>query len=231
MELTAYKNSVWKKCFDLFNKCIQNALEFAENGLCEAYESESPAKTEYAVNSRYLHRGFYCPSPVHRYVVSNSRKGKILKRLTKRSQVTHLYKYNTEGNIYYIEYYIGDYLNAREYIVWEDNIRYGYIFNHSRELSAVSAEIYEGGLLREYAWTYCYNFSTSRDGWQAFEFNYEAYTYTDSLVSSFVFCRVALIEEDFNLTQDASQLVDLEKYRTICENDQIVDIRSVAWEP
>lgn len=221
------KNIIWTKCNKLFYTSVRRALEFAENGKCDVYKAEKAAKTEYAVNSRYLHRGFYCPSPVFSFVLSNSRKGKVVMKPTKQSQITHLYNYNADGEIYYIEYYLGDVITGREYIVWEKNTKYGYVFDNSGRLGGVSVEIYKDGLCREYMWAHCYNASLTEDEWQADFVHYESYKYSDSFLSTFVLCFVALIEEEFKMTLDASELVDLEKYRTIYEGDRIVDVRKI----
>ncbi len=50
-----------------------------------------------------LFLGFYCPSPVFDLIVGNTHRGKILKRITKRSVISHKYGFDIDGKILIID--------------------------------------------------------------------------------------------------------------------------------
>ena len=226
MSHTICKNDIWKTCFAMFKHAVHKALTFAQNGECEVYQGITPTKKEFAANSRYLHRGFYCPSPAFHIVVSNSKKGKLLKQPTKRSNITHIYHIHNE-DIYMVEYFLNNTPTGKEYIQWDQNIRFGYVFNHWGQLGGVSVETYNNGQLQNYMWAICHNASSSSEDWQADFVHFEAYQYEDSALISFDLCFVALIEEAFEATLDASELVDHERYQAIYNNGQITDVKRI----
>jgi len=113
-------------------------------------------RTEYSTQSKFLHRGYYCPSPIYDLVIGNSRRGE----LTNNPNATEYYQYNFDSNNAMVsaEQYatIPTGLNAQtiEFIFREGNTEYGLTFDNyagqyaKKEISyLVKAEYLSGELI------------------------------------------------------------------------------------
>ena len=122
----AYCNQVWNTCLQLFQKSVSLAIDFRNKGLALEYQSCVPQKEELAANSCYMHRGYYCPSPILDQVLTNAKRGKLLKHPTKRSHITNRYCYDGNGDLYLAEYISDHLVLYREYVVRDGDVRYGF---------------------------------------------------------------------------------------------------------
>lgn len=225
MDCISYKNSIWNQCLRLFKESLSIGLRFAAEGKCEIYQKTEPTKVEVAVNSCYLHRGYYCPSPVFDFILANSRRGKILLRPTKRSNITHRYLYNAEDEIYLIEYFSDGLVAGCEYIVQDKNRKYGFVFGDTGVLGGISVETYYANKLQSYMWVRCHNADSAGKKWQTDYVHYETYDYDDLGLSGFDLHFVALIEEEYNDATNALELVDHERYRPVYECGKLIGFK------
>lgn len=216
MEYEAYCDYVWNTCLTTFKQGVLLALAFAEQKEYLKYQCRVPAKEEFAVNSRYIHRGYYCPSPIVEQIMTNARRGKLLKRPTKCSNFTNRYCFDKNHKLYFIENMLNHAVQSREYIMQIDNIRYGFVFNTNDVLGGISVETYCQNKLQSYMWATCHNASSTGQNWQTNYVRYETYEYDEQELSCVNFHHVALIEDEYHHPSDATRLVNLYKY---CKTD------------
>ena len=211
-EHIAYCDQIWNTCLRLFQEGVAFALDFLNKQQNLEYHSRIPAREELAVNSRYLHRGFYCPSPIFDQITTNAKRGKLLKHPTKRSKITNRYCFDENGKLYLVEYISNHQLQYREYILQIGDVRYGFVFNIDGVLGGISAEIFYNHTLQSYMWATCYNSSSTGEDWQTKYVRYETHKYENRKLSCVNFHHVALIEDEYQKPSDVAKLVDLHKY-------------------
>ena len=211
MDYATYVNGVFEECLQLFQEAIQYATEFIETKAYEEYHRLKPARIECAVNSRYMHRGFHCPSPVFEKVVTNARRGKILRYPRKNSKLTHRYYYNQYNKIYMIEYFYEGITEALEYIIRKNNKRFGVVIDESGFIRLVSVEEYRDGKLATYICTRCYCLEDRK--YCANNMRYEHYYYNDEEnMTDFDWNRVFLDEDEYKKLGNAVSLVEHHNY-------------------
>lgn len=166
----------------VWEKCVQLCLEYIQKGIAKQPEIEGVAanlkegRKEFAIGSRYIHRGFYCPSPSIEHIITNIRRGKIAKRLNKRSRLTNAYLFDAEENLRIAETFYTNGAVKTEYLFYEDSLIYGVSYNNEGHVEEISIEQYEEGQIQEYLWACCcYNSSTN--SYLIFQMLYEAYHY------------------------------------------------------
>lgn len=115
----------------------------------EAYCITHTNRMEFASGSD-LHRGFYCPSPVFDLIVGNTHRGRILKRVTKRSKPSHGYSFDSDGTLLKCEYYFNGSTAMTEYLNRENNSVFGITVDQSNRLESVTEEVYDQGRIRRY---------------------------------------------------------------------------------
>lgn len=201
---------IWETCRELFQSAVAKALEFEKSGKCEAFQQALPVKTECAVGSRYLHRGFYCPSPVFDAHVTNIRRGRLLQRITNRSKITHRYFYG-ECGLYMVEYCEREVF--REYILWDGDVRYGFVYSRSGDLNGVSAEVYKDGQLQTYLWSLCYQMARPDEPPAAFQPKLEEYGYNQGRLSDWSISYVFLYGTEDSRDNCPENSVDTKHYR------------------
>lgn len=132
------------------NRLTEVAHRLLEN--IDAIKDRSESRTihrEYASGSS-LHRGFYCPSPVFDVVVGNTRRGKILKRITSRSNPSHEYGFDENGRLLWCRNLHKGMPGQAEYLVYEGNTVYGIALAPDGSLRSISEETYENGRIKAY---------------------------------------------------------------------------------
>ena len=77
-------------CVRLVAKC-ESLIEIANTMLVDLDQiaktcEERTVRQEYASGCKYLHRGYYAPTPVDHVIVVGIKRGKLLKRLTSKLQ-------------------------------------------------------------------------------------------------------------------------------------------------
>lgn len=224
MNYIIYKSGIWNDCLDLFKRGVNKGSEFDSLRKRQEYQHIAPSKEVFVANSRYLHRGYFCPSPIADFLYDNARRGKILSRPTKKSNITNHYLYNNRDELYLVNYFNNRSPVSKEYLLTENNIRYGFVFGREEILGGVSAEVYDGNRIQSYMWAKCYKIPVIHENWQAERVRYETYTYDESGLSFVDLHYIALIEEEYSCPADALSLVEHIRYRTVCENDRVVSI-------
>jgi len=145
------------------------------------------ATEEYSTGGEVLHRGFYCPSPIIDIVIGNSKRGRILQRMTQESKPTYKYGFNADGELILVTNIIYD-INAigTEIIIPNDNKEIGISFQDccgERKIGRISECIYHDDQLVTYIeGAYC----SFED--RVFSLKKEEYLYPDkSLETAFMY--------------------------------------------
>ncbi len=112
-------------------------------------------RTEYASGSD-LHRGFYCPSPVFDFIVGNTHRGKLLKRLTSRSKLSHAYGFSCDGRLLWCKWLKNGAVTNTEYLLRDGEEILGIMHDSQGYLNTLTKEVYREGKLQSYA---CGSFS------------------------------------------------------------------------
>lgn len=133
---------------------IAQALLEQKDLLMESCDTNT-VRREFASQSRYLHRGFYCPSPVLDKIIGNAKRGRILKRITSASKPTHEYGFDASGRLLWCTSFDGGIILSTEYLIYDQRAVYGITFNTYGDLEAVTEEIYEDGKLVRYLHCLC----------------------------------------------------------------------------
>lgn len=142
---------------DRFSVIAANA-----HSLYQKFQSAYPADTvrhEYASQST-LRRGFYCPSPVIELIVRNIHRGRILKRITSRSNPTHEYGFSASGKLLWCTTLRNGAVSFTEYLSYENNRVYGFMFDAYGRLCTLTEEIYENDKIVSYSHCLCLTFDT-----------------------------------------------------------------------
>lgn len=143
-------DSVLKKCQDAVAKGVSFYSQI------ETYLSATNlSKVEFSLGSRYLPRGYYCPSPDIEYIITNMHRGKIAKRLVKASKPTNFYMFNEENKIFLVETWYPNGSKGTEYILHEQNASYGFIYDQNGRVTSISVEEYADNKLCCYLWAAC----------------------------------------------------------------------------
>lgn len=77
---------------------------------------------EYSSGGETLHRGYYCPSPVDDLIFGGCRRGKLLKRLTKRTNPSYRYEFAADSRMLFVDKLC---TCEKEVIVHENNSEIG----------------------------------------------------------------------------------------------------------
>lgn len=145
------------------NRRISNLLLEESHRLCDVAQSmlerlpelreegeRNTVRREYASGCRYLHRGFYCPSPAIERIIGNVRRGKILKRITRASKPTHEYGFDQDGRLLWCKTIDRDATQSVEYLVYEKNCICGITVDREGRPLNVTEEIFENGRVVRY---------------------------------------------------------------------------------
>lgn len=124
-------------CF-LNNSAPQNAME------------QTSRKVEYSQKSRYLHRGFYCPSLVLDIVISNAKRGEILNKSNRRNGISNRYEYDAEDRLVRAENFSNGKRTSTEYIFYRENYIYGVTVDNDGIISIISEEEYAENHLQSF---------------------------------------------------------------------------------
>lgn len=148
---------------------------FLEGGVVE-HRSIPCERVEFCANSRYLHRGFYCPSPVLDLLVTNTRRGRILKRPTGRSNITNRYVYDTSGKLIFTDNYINGKMVSSEYLLYYENMVCGITIGISGRIICVSEELYANSRIESYL---CAYYSGTGESTICYKMDCENYQYDE----------------------------------------------------
>lgn len=147
------KIQAWKESNDYSMLCrtldleadgiLQYGLEHIQNPV-----NDRIARIEIGSRSD-LHRGVYCPSLVYDIFVSNIKRGRILKRLTRQSSNYYIYSFEESGRLVSAENFING-KSVFERLFYTDNHIYGIILDQWGHVLQGSHEIYAEGTIISY---------------------------------------------------------------------------------
>lgn len=144
MELTHAELEIYNRCISSFCQTRQELDLIIAGKDLGAIKSAGFSRVEVAAGSD-LHRGVYCPSPVFDLVVGNTHRGRVLKRPTSCSKITHRYYFDSENQLAYVEH-----AGATEYLFRTGNVRYGYTPDPRGVSAVITKEVYEADRIKEY---------------------------------------------------------------------------------
>ena len=164
-------------------KLMQIGLDFIlEDGVLY-YRSEEPGREEFGANSKFLHRGAYCPSPVLDLLITNVKRGKILVRPSSRSKITHRFRYAQDGRLLYVDNFSDEKMVSSEYLQHAGEALYGITIGMSGRLLCVSEERYEKDCLVSYTlahfWGENENLTCDKVSCERYEYNDEGLEFWD----------------------------------------------------
>lgn len=194
---------------------LQMGINFVRKDGAALQRSEEHNKEELGINSKNLHRGVYCPSPVLDLLFSSSKRGKVLTRANSRSHVTNRYRYDQSGRLTYIDNYYDGTLVSSEYLVYQENCIYGITIGLSGKLLCVSEEIFENKQLISYTIAY---FSGELDHLECYRACCEQYRYHPDGLLDWDYYRIEFGWEKFA----PSGFIDHKRYRFEREKGIIV---------
>ena len=132
-------------------KLLAIALQFNETKKAAIFDGLQIVREEFANNTDFsLPRGYYCPSPVIDLIVGNCKRGKILKRLTSKSRITHRYIYGEQGLMIVEEFGNNGKCCNREYLLREEQKITGISFDSAGRINHVLEERFEDGKIIDY---------------------------------------------------------------------------------
>lgn len=117
---------------------------------CDAHK-QAVVRWEYAAGCRFLHRGFYCPSLILPRVLKGAKMGKVLKRITSRSNPCFEYGFNDANQLIISKQLDHGTVKSTEYLFYQQDSIYGFTVNSDGELESISEEIYKQGRLMRYS--------------------------------------------------------------------------------
>ena len=163
-------SEIQKEYFGIESPCIPNkrkaefllrvAQYFLQAGGPEEYQRKPVVREELAAGAdSYLHRGTYCPSPVIDLLVGNYHRGRILKRPSSRSRISHRYLFDDKGLYMVLRYSAKNpnYVGAVEYLLHEGGLVVGITLSDHGEICMLSEERYDGETLTDYFCVACRN--------------------------------------------------------------------------
>jgi hypothetical protein len=105
---------------------------------------------EYSNGGLGVHRGFYCPCPVIEFLIGNVKRGRILKKKSKK--YTYEYGFDKNGKLIKIKKVLShdDGQFEEEYLIYDGNTVYGVEFTESEWITGASKCSYENGLITRY---------------------------------------------------------------------------------
>lgn len=170
-------------CEALYNE----ADEIRQFGLSHlnAETSGQVVRTEVGSKSD-LHRGFYCPSPVYDIFVGNAKRGKLLKRLTTRSNQYYIYGFDMADRLVRAERYVEGTLAGVEHIYYSGPNVYGIELHQWGVLRRMSKETYCEGKLISYCTVLFLHTSEKCD---IVDMTKEQYVYDDNGLAECCFIR------------------------------------------
>lgn len=111
--------------------------------------SNNTVRKVYASGST-LHRGYYCPSPTYDIIIGNTKRGKLLKHLTTKSNPSHEYGFDKEGKLLYCKTFHNRRLAYTEYLIYEDQRALGITISATGNLHILTEEVLHDGRLTDY---------------------------------------------------------------------------------
>ena len=157
------------------DRLLRIGEDFLRTPHVEAHIRSSVQKFTYASGGN-IHRGPHCPSPVLDLLIGKLRRGRLLKRVTALSKVTHRFGLNASGSFVMCVEMSDNQVRGTEYLFELDTCRYGVAINEDRELLAVSEEIFQDGKIVQYKYLTVY---PDEEGYFCADLHAEKYCYDE----------------------------------------------------
>jgi hypothetical protein len=156
---------------------LEIGRHFVEHDGVLHHRSIPCSREELAVGAKYLHRGAYCPSPVLDLLITNTKRGKILRRPSPRSKISNRFIFDASGKLLYTDNYLFDgKLGSSEYLLYEGDTVYGVTLAQFGGIVSVSRERYAQGRIVSYD---CAYYAPGLAGIECFQMFCERYHYDD----------------------------------------------------
>lgn len=105
---------------------------------------KSAVRKEYSNNESGMYRGYYCPSPVDDLIIDGCRRGKLLKRITKRTNPDKEYLFDSNNRLVAVNSLLDWKAVHTEVLIYEDNLVTGIdIDNYDNSIIELSECIYD----------------------------------------------------------------------------------------
>lgn len=105
---------------------------------------KSAVRKEYSNNESGMYRGYYCPSPVDDLIIGGCRRGKLLKRITKRTNPDKEYLFDSDNRLVAVNSLLDWKAVRTEVLIYEDNLVTGIdIDNYDNSIIELSECIYD----------------------------------------------------------------------------------------
>ncbi len=105
---------------------------------------KSAVRKEYSNNENGIYRGYYCPSPVDDLIIGGCRRGKLLKRITKRTNPDREYLFDSNNRLVAVNSLLDWKAVRTEVLIYEDNLVTGIdIDNYDNSIIELSECIYD----------------------------------------------------------------------------------------
>ena len=105
---------------------------------------KSAVRKEYSNNENGIYRGYYCPSPVDDLIIGGCRRGKLLKRITKRTNPDKEYLFDSDNRLVAVNSLLDWKAVHTEVLIYEDNLVTGIdIDNYDNSIIELSECIYD----------------------------------------------------------------------------------------
>lgn len=100
---------------------------------------KSAVRKEYSNNESGMYRGYYCPSPVDDLIIGGCRRGKLLKRITKRTNPDRQYLFDSNNRLVAVNSLLDWKAVHTEVLIYKDNLVTGIdIDNYDNSVSEIS---------------------------------------------------------------------------------------------
>lgn len=175
---------------------LAEGMRFASEECWKQYPPAESLTEVLVTGARYLHRGYYCPSPVRHKIISNSRRGRILCRPTSRSKISHYYYFGPTGKLLIAKSVLPNGSMKTEYLVYLENKILGFAFDEWNTLVGLSEELYKDGRIINYFCASCFEHEADNLHMGITEMNWEEYRYLgeDGLEAGVYFITFPMIE-------------------------------------
>jgi len=215
-----FKRNVFLLCCEKGNMLIKKGLQFSFNDMPKCL------REELAVNARYLHRGFYCPSLVRDTIIGNARRGRILKNPRKQTSYSHRYYFGQDNKLLMAESVLGDQKKKLEYLIYEGDTVFGIAFDPWGSLVGLSEEVYENNRLKTYYCASCYISPKDHIDCGITEIFYEEYGCDDLGLQNVTLYHISPYIDRFDDDDEVDSLVGCSRYRFIRENGMLLGLYS-----
>jgi len=119
--------------------------------------AKTATKTRFCIQSKYIHRGCCCPSPVIDLLVGNTKRGKLTDKLPKTKKEYFKYYYDDTGFVFFAEKYNPG-LSVEspvevEIIVRDNDVEFGITFDsiNPTSINYLTKAHYEGQFIKSYS--------------------------------------------------------------------------------